>query len=319
MKEKLKKQTGITLIALIISIIVMLILAAVSINIIINQGIMTKSKEAVNRYNEKAGEEQANLTAWEQLMGQYSDEGDAELDIETALQIFTANPQNYIHPEQSSTNKDRAIGTDGKAVNLDLWDYSILNEENGEIVLSNVSYGCEANGPSYSNNDIIDGKIKGTVPQYIYLEENKKVYVVSSMNNVFIGCTNLEYSPQIPTTVKELDYTFIGCTNLKKAPEIPNTVESMDETFKYCTSLTQAPDIPSSVKIMSYIFAGCTNLTGTVRINSTSIEKKSWESKIDCFTNITNNITVQVPANSTTYNTFNEAYGSSSNITIETF
>ena len=58
MKEKLKEQKGITLIALIITIIVMLILAGVSINIIQNQGIITKSKTAVDKYQEEEIKEQ---------------------------------------------------------------------------------------------------------------------------------------------------------------------------------------------------------------------------------------------------------------------
>ena len=64
-RNTLKKQTGITLIALIISIILMLILAAVSINIVMNQGIMTKSKDAADKYNQSEGEEQENLTMME--------------------------------------------------------------------------------------------------------------------------------------------------------------------------------------------------------------------------------------------------------------
>ena len=54
MKDKLKREKGITLIALIITIIIMLILAGVSISIIKNQGIITKSNEAVEKYNQSA-------------------------------------------------------------------------------------------------------------------------------------------------------------------------------------------------------------------------------------------------------------------------
>lgn len=72
MKEKLKNEKAITLIALIITVIIMLILAGVSISIIKNQGLITKSKEATDKYNKEAGEEQANLTEWERLISQYS-------------------------------------------------------------------------------------------------------------------------------------------------------------------------------------------------------------------------------------------------------
>ena len=57
--KKLKKQIkGITLIALVITIIVLLILAAVAINLTIgSNGIFTRTKDAVDRYEIAAIEE----------------------------------------------------------------------------------------------------------------------------------------------------------------------------------------------------------------------------------------------------------------------
>ena len=46
----MKAQSGITLVALIITIIVLLILAMVSISLVINSGIISKTNEAVNKY-----------------------------------------------------------------------------------------------------------------------------------------------------------------------------------------------------------------------------------------------------------------------------
>ena len=51
MKEKLKNNKGITLIALVITIIVLLILAMVTINIASSNGIIKKSKDAADTYN----------------------------------------------------------------------------------------------------------------------------------------------------------------------------------------------------------------------------------------------------------------------------
>ena len=481
MKEKLKKQKGITLVALVITIIVLLILAMVSISIVMNQGIMTKSKIAADKHQIAAEKEAINIGYSEYLNDKYSGTTPLELkvadanvqenanewtitfnaepknvyklskdggepdgpltgdnaggnegtltdeEMQVALQSFTANPQNYVHPEQSSTNKDRAIGTDGKAVNMNLWEYTILNEDNKEIMLATDVYGC-AEGHGYLNSNIVDGKIQGTVPQYIYVEEKNQIYTVTSMRATFSECKNLVQAPILPTTVTDMQGTFYYCTNLTKAPKIPNgvtnlywtfincaltqapeipstvtnmgrtfsscksltqapvipssvtnmdytfndcisltqapaipnsvttmyetfkdctsltqapaipssvtnmwgtfsgctsltqaptipsSVTDMGATFKDCTSLTQAPEIPSSVTNMDSTFLGCTSLTGTVRINASNINYASG-----CFNNITNNITVQVPENSTTYNTFNSSYGSSSNITIETF
>ena len=70
MKENLKSKRGITLIALIITIIILLILAIVTINILINEGIIGHAKNAVETYDEKQVQEDLALTYQEWKMGQ---------------------------------------------------------------------------------------------------------------------------------------------------------------------------------------------------------------------------------------------------------
>ena len=62
-KEKDKKyEGGITLIALVVTVVVILILAGVSLNLVIgNEGILTRSKEATNKYEKQAENEQQGL------------------------------------------------------------------------------------------------------------------------------------------------------------------------------------------------------------------------------------------------------------------
>ena len=58
----MKKSNGITLIALVVTIVVLLILAAVSINMLIGEnGIVTKARTAKDNYETAKSEEQANL------------------------------------------------------------------------------------------------------------------------------------------------------------------------------------------------------------------------------------------------------------------
>ncbi len=71
MKGKLKQTKGITLIALIITIIILLILAAVSIRLVINGGIIDKSKYAVDQYSEEEKAEQEKLLQAEYEMAKY--------------------------------------------------------------------------------------------------------------------------------------------------------------------------------------------------------------------------------------------------------
>ena len=62
-KEKNKMYDGgITLIALVVTVVVLLILAGVSLNLVIgNEGILTRSKEAVDKYGKQAENEQQGL------------------------------------------------------------------------------------------------------------------------------------------------------------------------------------------------------------------------------------------------------------------
>ncbi len=59
----LKEQKGITLVALVITVIVLLILAGTAVTLAIGgDGIFTKSNESVQKYNNKVNEQDAQLT-----------------------------------------------------------------------------------------------------------------------------------------------------------------------------------------------------------------------------------------------------------------
>ena len=62
------EQKGITLVALVITLIVLLILAMVSISLFMNSGIIDRSNNAVQAYNEAQINEQQQLNAVENWM-----------------------------------------------------------------------------------------------------------------------------------------------------------------------------------------------------------------------------------------------------------
>ncbi len=67
----MKAQSGITLVALIITIIVLLILAMVSISLVMNSGIIDKSNHAVNQYKASEINEQQQLNSAYNWMSNY--------------------------------------------------------------------------------------------------------------------------------------------------------------------------------------------------------------------------------------------------------
>ena len=91
MKNNLREQKAITLVALIITIIVLLILAMVSISLVMNSGIIDKSKTAVDKYSQEEIQEQLKLAYSEWQMSQYTGTPMTAQDIQTKLgQIFGA-------------------------------------------------------------------------------------------------------------------------------------------------------------------------------------------------------------------------------------
>ena len=97
-------QNGITLVALIITIIVLLILAMVSINLVMNGGIIDKSKSAVDKYSQEEVQEQIKLAYSEWQMGQYTGE------TQTAS-AFIQSKLNSIYGAGSVTSVEESNGT----------------------------------------------------------------------------------------------------------------------------------------------------------------------------------------------------------------
>ena len=171
------------------------------------------------------------------------EETGSTVDWNKILEEANKNPESFKHEDQSKTNNDIGIGTDGKPVNMDLWNASIINEN--EITLGTFT-GCGGNRGYVG--EIKDGKIQGKIPAYIKKAGYEEFYKVTS-----------------------LDCTFHACENLEIAPEIPSDVTNMARTFGYCTNLKTVPKIPSGVRNMNYTFQLCGNLTGTVVINATTL------------------------------------------------
>ena len=328
-----KKDKGITLIALVISLIVLLILASVTIAALSgNNGILTKAKEAKEKteiVEEKEVVELATISAQmgeeyqslnqvnlqKEIDKQYGegktivrDNGDStftvsfieskrEYDI-TSKGVEKGKDWNEIMqnakaPEEQKEERNAGvigIGTDGKTVNMDLWEYTL---NNGTYTLNDID-DIKAEDANTENKGylgkIINGKIEGTVPMYIKGKSDKNFIPVTNLKDTFINLQNdfdeLVTTPVIPSTVTEMQSTFSRCGKLKNITNlppkleifkwtfyectsfenfnmfIPNTVTNMGGTFQKCKNLKRFnSEIPNSVINMDSTFEGCTNLS----------------------------------------------------------
>ena len=74
MKKKLKNEYGITLVALVITIIILLILAGVAINALTQTGLFENAKQAKNITENAQGEENVILESYENKVNKIASE-----------------------------------------------------------------------------------------------------------------------------------------------------------------------------------------------------------------------------------------------------
>ena len=308
MNKTEKNIRGITLIALVITIIVLLILAGVTIAALSgDNGILqraTEAKEKTEIGQEKEVVELATISA--QMGEKYQSLNQVNLQKEIDKQYgegktivrdngdntFTVSfikskreyditskgvekgkdwneiMQNAKAPEEQKEKRNAGvigIGTDGKTVNMDLWEYTL---NNGTYTLNDID-DIKAEDANTENKGylgkIIDGKIEGTVPMYIKGKNDKDFIPVTNLKDTFINVQNdfdeLVTTPVIPSTVIEMQSTFSRCGKLRNITNLPPRLNSFKWTFYSCSSLEKFNMyIPDTVTDMMETFWGCSSL-----------------------------------------------------------
>ncbi len=308
MNKTEKNIRGITLIALVITVIVLLILAGVTIaalsgdNGILKRATEAKEKTEIGQEKEvvelattsvQMGEEYQSLSQenlQKELDKQYGegktivrDNGDStftvsfieskrEYDI-TSKGVeegkdWNGIMQNAKAPEEQREERNTGvigIGTDGKTVNMDLWEYTL---NNGTYTLNDID-DIKAEDTNTENKGylgkIVNGKIEGTVPMYIKGKNDKNFIPVTNLKDTFINLKNdfdeLVTTPVIPSTVTEMQSTFSRCGKLKNITNLPPRLKSFKWTFYLCSSLEKFNMyIPDTVTDMMETFWGCSSL-----------------------------------------------------------
>ena len=171
--------------------------------------------------------------------------------------------KNAVAPESQDELRNEGtigIGTDGKPVDMDLWEYNLL--EDGTYCLNDEnSLNLQEPITSGYIGDIIDGKIIGQIPQYISTDNGEHYMPVTSLLYSFRDVTQLKEMPVIPQTVTSMRDTFNGCTNLELIGYIPNSVVNMQGTFHSCVKLNNISNLPSKLENMNSTFQS----TGIIR------------------------------------------------------
>ncbi|MBR3134790.1 MAG: leucine-rich repeat domain-containing protein [Clostridia bacterium] len=296
MKNKMKER-GITLIALVVTIIVLLVFAGVTINLALgNRGLISRTQEVASKSKEETIKEEVSLAwngvqvdgiskGWDinQKASKLGEEISAERVYAEGNNVKVVNYKGYdviinttndvltlsesISPElkakmaEAKANRQGyeaiGIGTDGELVDMSLWVYHAYNSS---ISLSGFSIGSWPEDVSSGYiGEFINGEIIGTVPQYIIPEGETEFYTVTDLSYAFRSCDGLVKAPIIPNTVTRMNYTFYCCNNLEMAPEIPNSVTELRYTFSGCRKLMTAK-LPNNITELYSTFSGCESM-----------------------------------------------------------
>ena len=135
-KENHKDKAGITLIALVVTIIILLILAGISIQMLAgNNGILTRAKEAKINWENASSKEQQVLNDIEQQMAEIINENTGEIDENTLVGMFKKAQK------ESCTNEN---GTCTDSTHLHIGDYvNYINPTSGEYTVPAGEVGGE--------------------------------------------------------------------------------------------------------------------------------------------------------------------------------
>lgn len=159
-----RTNSGVTLIALIITIIVLLILAGVTIAMIMgDNGILNQATRASDEMAQSSAEEKVNV----EVLGSYETDGTIDIDL---LNENLQNIENLTYNGESLSDEN-VISKLPATVNVDGYDIIIYGSADAQIVKENASlyYGAEVTGYECASDGVSKWRIFYSDGNNIYL------------------------------------------------------------------------------------------------------------------------------------------------------
>ena len=285
MKNNKKKTSGITLIALVVTIIVLLIISGISIGMITGEnGIIKKAvsaKEDTIVLEEKDTIEKATILAMQK--NQYGNIEENELENELnkivgngKINVFLDNEivssensevdiQDYVFEDDDSdiivefinTNHKYLVNTDGtisEKISTDNTDWEKINYEIRTD--ENENQYCVVTG-------LKNGISKTNITMINIAKKYKGIDVISVERLAFFGCTNIS-KIKFPTTLKSIgEAAFYSCniTEIVFPDSLEEITGSNSGAFSNCQRLEKITFGTGIKKLGARVFMGCTSLS----------------------------------------------------------
>ena len=307
MKTKIKQEKGITLIALVITIVVLLILAGVSINAIFSEnGIINKAKDAQNKMNQATQNDLIGLNELDKLISSLTDKTTEETVPKIAMfdtgkkvrdKMYNLMPEGTISKFSYSCNvsidaiekyngvPDLTKMTESNIVSLRESNFPIYMwaEKSGKTEIRTINGETNLTEENEYNKRVETGKI-------YWWSESDSVYLNSDSAQMFAGLpylTNIDGLKDMKTdyVVNMSDMFYSVGTQLSNIDALSgwNTskVENMSGMFyrwSFANSLSNVNALlnwdTSKVKNMSGMFAGnfgLTDIEGLKKWNTSNV------------------------------------------------
>ena len=272
------KEKGITLIALIITIIVMLILVGVVVTVVIQSDLLGTANTAGDKYK-TAYEEESKMSGVTINGKQYGSIEEYMEEINPT--IVEGDPKDWDYTVESDgtititryLNEDRTIDT---VVVPNYIGGVPVKKITGEVVL----YSNGSNNTIW-NEKICDGRERigasDSAPKNITI---KKIIISNGIETIEKGAFALTKNLEeivLPGTLSKLgDYSFQGCTSLERVT-IPNSVtEILKMAFYDCTNLTEVRLSDSLTNIGMSAFCSCNLTEITIPSSVTNIGENAF-------------------------------------------
>ena len=274
-KLKIKQEEGITLIALVVTIVVLLILAGVSISLVLNNnGVISKAKDSKNSTEKGQAQDEVNLAI-------------NYLQIEDATSTLTREDKRKIlEDELRKISADSSVSISGSGYKITHKKYDFFVDEDLKISSSGKTFDAvewdkkaapedifiwKSDDPNNADYGVIIG-YKKNVDNYTILRfPSRCTKIATWYNSKFYKDTGDDES-----TVRS--YT----ENILKV-EMPDTITELgDGTFSgedrgfYFSSLERVEFSKSLSKIEDSAFAGCENLKIEIPENITEIGSSAF-------------------------------------------
>ena len=179
MKKKINREKGITLIALVITIIILLILAGISISALTNQGLFKNAKTAQSKTEEANAKEKMRLleqewqiesvTSGEKTLETFLNEKETEKSIDGYKKLEDGNYEVYVNEYVGKLDKDgNLIGEVEKAGPRPTVSNITIKSEDGKTEIADHSQKTGTKLQINFNTGIENGTIKSVTPAVPY-------------------------------------------------------------------------------------------------------------------------------------------------------